>query len=218
MLITIPDVLSVGEVAQARAKLDAAEWVDGKVTAGYQAQRVKENHQLPGRTGGDGAGRIGALAAVHVGRTAAACIPADVQPLHRRRPLRNSRGYSDQSNGNDGTEDSHGCLGYLISICAGRVRRRPTPGGRHLRLALGKATRRTHGAVSGNEPASRGTCDTRSARSLIFLDTEHDPERWRPVAAVRSRHSDSTTCGRGSGKRCRCPVDRGLSQSAAPLG
>ena len=45
MLITIPDVLSVGEVAQARAKLDAAEWVDGKVTAGYQAQRVKENHQ-----------------------------------------------------------------------------------------------------------------------------------------------------------------------------
>jgi PKHD-type hydroxylase len=47
MLITIPDVLSVGEVAQARAKLDAAEWVDGKVTAGYQAQRVKDNHQLP---------------------------------------------------------------------------------------------------------------------------------------------------------------------------
>src|SRR5260370_11707688 len=47
MLITIPNVLSVGEVAQARAKLDAAEWVDGKVTAGYQAQRVKENHQLP---------------------------------------------------------------------------------------------------------------------------------------------------------------------------
>jgi PKHD-type hydroxylase len=47
MLITIRNVLSVGEVAQARAKLDAAEWVDGKVTAGYQAQRVKENHQLP---------------------------------------------------------------------------------------------------------------------------------------------------------------------------
>src|SRR5882762_239044 len=47
MLITIPDVLTVGEVAQARAALDAAEWVDGKVTAGYQAQRVKENHQLP---------------------------------------------------------------------------------------------------------------------------------------------------------------------------
>jgi PKHD-type hydroxylase len=47
MLITIPDVLTVGEVAQARTALDAAEWVDGKVTAGYQAQKVKDNLQLP---------------------------------------------------------------------------------------------------------------------------------------------------------------------------
>src|ERR1700743_729660 len=47
MLITIPDVLNAAEVSQARAALDAAQWVDGKVTAGYQAQRVKENHQLP---------------------------------------------------------------------------------------------------------------------------------------------------------------------------
>ncbi|NYF92109.1 Fe2+-dependent dioxygenase [Tunturiibacter empetritectus] len=47
MLITIPDVLSATEVMQARAALDAADWVDGKVTAGYQAQGVKENLQLP---------------------------------------------------------------------------------------------------------------------------------------------------------------------------
>jgi PKHD-type hydroxylase len=47
MLITIPDVFSAQEVAQARAILDAAGWVDGKVTAGYQAQSVKENQQLP---------------------------------------------------------------------------------------------------------------------------------------------------------------------------
>lgn len=47
MLITIPDVLSAAEVAQMRSKLDATDWVDGKVTAGYQAQRVKENEQLP---------------------------------------------------------------------------------------------------------------------------------------------------------------------------
>ena len=37
MLITIPDVLTAEEVAQARTTLDAAEWIDGKVTAGYQA-------------------------------------------------------------------------------------------------------------------------------------------------------------------------------------
>lgn len=47
MLITIPDVLSAAEVTQMRAKLDATNWVDGKITAGYQAQRVKENEQLP---------------------------------------------------------------------------------------------------------------------------------------------------------------------------
>lgn len=47
MLITIPDVLTSEQVKQMRAKLDAADWVDGKVTAGYQAQRVKDNQQLP---------------------------------------------------------------------------------------------------------------------------------------------------------------------------
>ena len=44
MLITIPDVLNANEVAQARFALDAAQWIDGKVTAGYQAQAVKENY------------------------------------------------------------------------------------------------------------------------------------------------------------------------------
>jgi PKHD-type hydroxylase len=47
MLITIPDVWSASELKQARAALDAADWIDGKVTAGYQAQIVKENLQLP---------------------------------------------------------------------------------------------------------------------------------------------------------------------------
>ncbi|HMG86752.1 MAG TPA: Fe2+-dependent dioxygenase [Terracidiphilus sp.] len=47
MLITIADVLTAEEVTQACTILDAAEWVDGKVTAGYQAQAVKENLQLP---------------------------------------------------------------------------------------------------------------------------------------------------------------------------
>ncbi|HEY0161082.1 MAG TPA: Fe2+-dependent dioxygenase [Edaphobacter sp.] len=46
MLITIPNVLSPADVAEMRAKLDAAEWSDGKVTAGYQAKKVKDNQQL----------------------------------------------------------------------------------------------------------------------------------------------------------------------------
>jgi PKHD-type hydroxylase len=47
MLITIADVLSVEQVAAARQKLAAAEWTDGRVTAGYQAQEVKRNAQIP---------------------------------------------------------------------------------------------------------------------------------------------------------------------------
>ena len=47
MLITIPDLITKEQVAQARARLAEADWVDGKVTAGYQAQAVKKNLQLP---------------------------------------------------------------------------------------------------------------------------------------------------------------------------
>jgi PKHD-type hydroxylase len=47
MLIQIPDVLTAQQVADARARLDAADWVDGRVTAGPQSAMVKNNQQLP---------------------------------------------------------------------------------------------------------------------------------------------------------------------------
>src|SRR5688572_28341359 len=47
MLLQIPDVLTREQVAQARQTLDAAEWVDGRVTAGHQSARAKDNMQLP---------------------------------------------------------------------------------------------------------------------------------------------------------------------------
>lgn len=47
MLLRIPDVLTADQVARCRAILDAAEWVDGGVTAGPQSGRVKRNMQLP---------------------------------------------------------------------------------------------------------------------------------------------------------------------------
>lgn len=46
MLLCIPNVLSKQQVSQCRAQLDAAEWLDGKVTAGQQAATVKNNRQL----------------------------------------------------------------------------------------------------------------------------------------------------------------------------
>lgn len=47
MLTPIPDVLSPAQLAQAREILNHAEWIDGRVTAGHQSVRVKNNMQLP---------------------------------------------------------------------------------------------------------------------------------------------------------------------------
>ena len=47
MLLQVPDVLTSEQVAHARRLLDSAEWVDGRVTAGQQSARVKDNQQLP---------------------------------------------------------------------------------------------------------------------------------------------------------------------------
>jgi PKHD-type hydroxylase len=46
MLLHIPDVLTPAQVAECRDALDKAEWTDGRATAGYQSQRVKNNQQL----------------------------------------------------------------------------------------------------------------------------------------------------------------------------
>jgi PKHD-type hydroxylase len=47
MLLHIPNVLTQEQVAECRLLLEAAEWVDGRVTAGYQSARAKNNTQLP---------------------------------------------------------------------------------------------------------------------------------------------------------------------------
>src|SRR5580692_6233863 len=47
MLLPIPDVLTAEQVTRARRIFDQAEWVDGRVTAGHQSARAKDNMQLP---------------------------------------------------------------------------------------------------------------------------------------------------------------------------
>ena len=46
MLVHISEVLTPEETAAARASLETADWVDGRVTAGYQSARAKDNLQL----------------------------------------------------------------------------------------------------------------------------------------------------------------------------
>jgi PKHD-type hydroxylase len=47
MLLRIPGVLSPELVAQFRARMDQARWVDGNATSGHQSALAKYNEQLP---------------------------------------------------------------------------------------------------------------------------------------------------------------------------
>jgi PKHD-type hydroxylase len=47
MIIQIPALFSPAEVTRIRHALVAADWADGKVTAGYQSAKAKHNLQLP---------------------------------------------------------------------------------------------------------------------------------------------------------------------------
>ncbi len=47
MLLHVPNVLTPEQVASGRQLLESANWVDGKVTAGAQSARAKQNLQLP---------------------------------------------------------------------------------------------------------------------------------------------------------------------------
>jgi PKHD-type hydroxylase len=57
MLLQVPDVLSPEQVARCREMLDAAEWIDGKATAGRQSAQAKHNMQLS--EGSDSARAVG---------------------------------------------------------------------------------------------------------------------------------------------------------------
>ncbi|MBA1360374.1 Fe2+-dependent dioxygenase [Burkholderia gladioli] len=48
MMVEVPGVFSPEEARAIGARLRAAAWVDGRVTAGAQSQRVKDNRQLAG--------------------------------------------------------------------------------------------------------------------------------------------------------------------------
>ena len=47
MLLQIPQVLTLDQVAQFRARMESAAWVDGNVTSGHQSAQAKYNEQLP---------------------------------------------------------------------------------------------------------------------------------------------------------------------------
>src|SRR5688572_27791405 len=47
MLLQIPEVLSAEQILGCRKVLESNDWVDGRITAGHQSARAKDNLQLP---------------------------------------------------------------------------------------------------------------------------------------------------------------------------
>jgi PKHD-type hydroxylase len=78
MLLAIPAVLTAEQVRAARQVLDRADWVDGRVTAGHQSARAKDNMQVP----------EGSPAARQVGETILAALQASSLFLSAALPLK----------------------------------------------------------------------------------------------------------------------------------
>lgn len=69
------------QVAEARKLLETAEWVDGKVTAGYQSARAKDNQQIP--EGHPAARQVGEMIVKALGQNPlflSAALPLQVFP------------------------------------------------------------------------------------------------------------------------------------------
>lgn len=81
MLIAVPDLLSADDLAEIRAIIDAADWIDGNATSGHQAALAKNNEQLP--EDGDAAKRAGRLILEALGRSPvffASALPLKIFP------------------------------------------------------------------------------------------------------------------------------------------
>jgi PKHD-type hydroxylase len=81
MLLQIPEVLSPDQVAHCKQVLDQTEWVDGRITAGYQSAKAKYNQQIP--EGGPVARELGRIVLAALERNPtfmSAALPAKVFP------------------------------------------------------------------------------------------------------------------------------------------
>ena len=222
--LPIPDVLTAEQVLRARQILDQAEWVDGRVTAGHQSARAKDNMQLP--EGSPAARELGAMILAALEQNAlfiSAALPARVfPPLFNRYQGGQAFGTHVDNAIRQVTGTPHrirtDLSATLFFAGPGRIRRRRTGGRRHLRHAQRQAAGGPHDSVSRDQPASCAAGDARRAPRVVLLDSEHGARRRRAHAAVRSGCRDSAA----EWRRRRSPgggaVDRRLSQSAAALG
>jgi PKHD-type hydroxylase len=81
LLARIPEILSAAQLAECRKALAAADWVDGRVTAGHRSERVKDNLQVP--EGHSTARQLGAMILTELERNPlflSAALPLKILP------------------------------------------------------------------------------------------------------------------------------------------
>jgi len=81
VLLTIPNLLTRDQLAEAHQMFLDADWIDGRVTAGYQSARAKNNQQLP--EDHPGARKLGEMILAALGQNAlfiSAALPSQVFP------------------------------------------------------------------------------------------------------------------------------------------
>jgi PKHD-type hydroxylase len=194
LLLPIPEVLISEQVAEARKILDAAEWVDGRVTAGHQSARTKDNMQLPENH--PAARQVGETILNALGQNplfVSAALPARVFP-----PLFN-RYQGGQSFGThvDNAIRQVSATGHRIrtdlsatlffsqpdEYDGGELIVEDTYGLHHVKLPAGHMI-----LYPSDQPAPRHAGHARVEAVVIFLDPEHGARRWPAHIAVRSRH------------------------------
>ena len=194
MLLPIPDVLTSEQVAEARQILEQADWVDGRVTAGHQSAKSKDNMQLPENH--PAARQLGEMILTALGQNAlfvSAALPARVfPPLFNRYQGGQSFGTHVDNAIRQVTGTGHRIRTDLSATLffsqpdeydGGELDRR-----RYLRPAPREASRGPHDSLSLDQPAPCHARDARGAGIFILLDPEHGARRRPAHSAFRSRH------------------------------
>ena len=207
MLLHIPGVLTRQTVADCREILIAAEWVDGKATAGSQSEKNKNNLQLPENSPAATTLRNIVLDALsRSGLFFAAALPQRIYP-----PLFNC--YTGQSNsfGNhvDNAIRTHAATGNHVrtdlsftlfftdpdEYDGGELVIEDTFGHQKVKLPAGDLILYPSSSVHRVEPVTRGTriCSFSWLQSLV---RENERRRLlfemdQSIVALRQAHGDS---------------------------
>ncbi|ABE48367.1 Fe2+-dependent dioxygenase [Methylobacillus flagellatus] len=176
MLITIPEVFTPEEAESIRQRLDATEWLDGKVTAGYQSAKAKNNLQLAENH--PLAIELGDLIVSRLTQHPlfmSAALPRKVFP-----PLFN-RYESGQSFGfhiDNAVRSLSGSRERVRTDLSSTLFFTPPEdydGGELIRHASNQIARGTYGAVSRHQPAQGHAGDPGGTHLIFLLDPEPDP-------------------------------------------